>query len=350
MSKLSFTPPHHDTVEIYSKKSRLDFKSNSKYNFMYNLKSKLKAKLRLFILSLFSLVFIACGSGGSGGSSSGGTNPNAKADASGTAQLGYIQNGDVKLFELSNLNKTIAQTKSSSSSDIKEAGKFTFKNLVLDNDKYYLIEISGGKDIDPNDDGEIKANEAVDLKGSVYALAKGEDLKSGDVRINALSDMAYQKLKGSISTLTTSDIHIELAKNAKEYLYDINGDGKVNHKNILAFDPTKHTAKTKKSYRDILDIYVPKLHNGESDDKKLASLMYLDKPRIVIKNGALQEIPFKLEISIENVPKSTSIKWFLNNVNKSSINETITNDGIYSVIAKIYKNDKLLKTISSQVI
>ncbi len=62
MTKLSFT------TEIYSKKSRLRFKSKS--NFMYQLKSKLKAKLRLLILSLFSLVFIACGGGGSSSSSS----------------------------------------------------------------------------------------------------------------------------------------------------------------------------------------------------------------------------------------------------------------------------------------
>ena len=62
MTKLSFT------TEIYSKKSRLRFKSKS--NFIYQLKSKLKAKLRLLILSLFSLVFIACGGGGSSSSSS----------------------------------------------------------------------------------------------------------------------------------------------------------------------------------------------------------------------------------------------------------------------------------------
>ena len=37
---------------------------------MYNLKSKLKAKLRLSLLSLFSLVFIACGGGGGGSSGS----------------------------------------------------------------------------------------------------------------------------------------------------------------------------------------------------------------------------------------------------------------------------------------
>ncbi len=80
MSKLSFTPPHNDTVETHSKKSRLDFKSNSKPNFMYNLKSKLKAKLRLSLLSLFSLVFIACGGGGGG--SSGSVASSTKSDTS----------------------------------------------------------------------------------------------------------------------------------------------------------------------------------------------------------------------------------------------------------------------------
>ena len=44
---------------------------------MYNLKSKLKAKLRLSLLSLFSLVFIACGGGGG---SSGSVASSTKSD------------------------------------------------------------------------------------------------------------------------------------------------------------------------------------------------------------------------------------------------------------------------------
>ena len=295
-----------------------------------------------------SLVFIGCGGGG--GSSSSSSSQNVNGNASGTAQLGYISGGDVKLYVLSDLDNYIAITKSSTSTDQAEAGSFIFENIALDANKYYLVEISNGKDIDPNDDGKIESGEAVDLNGTIHALAKGEDLTSGDVRLNALTDMAYQKLKGSLSSLSSSQIDTKLTETAQEYLYDIDGDGVVSQKDLLKFDPIKNRDKTKKSYKDILDIYVPKLHSGADEDDKLVSLMYLDNPRIVIKNGALQEVPFNLEVSIENKPENTTVKWYLDDIEKASINEQISNDGAYLITAKIYKGTKLLKTISSRVI
>jgi len=300
-----------------------------------------------FLLTIILVLFTACGGGSD--SSSNNNNSITNGTASGTAQLGYIKDAKVELYELSNLDKSIATTQTSSSINTSDAGSFTFDKVSLEDDKYYLVKISNGQDIDANDDGVVD-DTYTDLNGNVYTLAKGINLKSGDIRINALTDMAYQKLKGNLKSLSTADIDIKLANVAKEYLYDIDGDDIISNKDILKFDPTKHTDKTRKSYRDILDIYVPQLHHGESDDKKLASLMYLDNPRIIIKNGALQEVPFKLEVGIENKPQNTTVKWYLNSVEKSSINEQITNDGIYSVLAKIYKDDKLLKTISSQVI
>jgi len=61
-------------------------------------------------------------------------------------------------------------------------------------------------------------------------------------------------------------------------------------------------------------------------------------------------VPFRLEASIENEPQSTTVKWSLNNVDKSDINETISEDGMYIVTAKIYKDSNLLKTITTQVV
>ncbi len=282
--------------------------------------------------------------GGSSSSSSSGT------AVAGTAQLGYISGGTVKLFALTDLTSPIATTVSSTSSVVSEAGRFTFKKVSLITKNYYLVEVSGGKDIDPNDDGVIDADEAVELKGSVYALAKGLDLENGDVRINALSDMAYQKLKGSLSNLSDTQIKTALDKSANQYLFNINEDSIVDYKDILAFDPTKHLDRTKKSYRDILEIYIPKLHNGDSDGIKLASLMYLDNPKILIENGNLQEVPFPLNASLENVPNSVEIKWYINSSEKTSIDETITEDGIYQIKAELSQNDKVLKTVSSTVI
>ena len=267
----------------------------------------------------------------------------------GIAQLGYISGGDVKLYELSDLTNPIATTKTSTSTNVETAGSFIFQNLVLDSNKYYLVEISGGKDIDINDDGIIDTNDTLDLNGDVHALVMG-DMLQNIVRINAFSDMAYMKLKGSLSTLNNTQITSELEKTAKEYLYDVNGDEKIDYKDILDFNPTKDRDKTKNSYKDILDIYIPKLHYNDREEKKLSALMYLDNPRIIIENGNLQEVPFTLKANIENMPKSVTIKWFIDNSEKSSINEVISKDGIYQISARLYKGDELLKTISSSMI
>ncbi|MDQ6955399.1 MAG: hypothetical protein Q9M20_08155, partial [Mariprofundaceae bacterium] len=268
----------------------------------------------------------------------------------GTAQLGYISGGTVKLFDLSNLTQPISTTTSATSTNPINAGSFSFSGVTLSANKYYLVEISGGFDIDVNDDGVIDTTTQVALKGKVYSLAKGSALIADKIRINTLSDMAYQRIKGSLSTLTAVQIDAALTKSAKAYLYDIDGDGIINQNDILAFDPVKHQSKTIMKYKDILNIYVPKLHRGDTDAVKLSSLMYLDTPKISIAKGNMQTVPFTVKASIQNLPKNVTVKWFFDGVAKPSINEPVTVDGIYAVTAKIYQGTSLLKTVQAQVI
>jgi len=269
---------------------------------------------------------------------------------SGTAQLGYISDGQVKLFKLPDLNNEIATTKTSSSNELTEAGGFIFTDISINKDKFYLLEISEGNDIDPNDDGRIEVDQKIALQGTVYALAKGSDLISGDTRVNALTDIAYQKIKNGLTSLSNEQISAFLKKNADEFVYDINGDGIINNKDILLFNPIEHSRKVKQSYQDILDVYIAKVHSGAVEEKKLSSLMYVNPPRIVIGSGSLQEIPFNLNANIENPPLNLTVKWFLNSVEKSEIDESITDDGIYHVEAWLYKGTTLLKVIEKSVI
>jgi len=301
----------------------------------------------------------ACGGGGGGGTPSTPVTPNTPSEGEvvvpeqnntdsikGIAQLGYISSGNVKLYELSDLTNPVAITKTSTSVNTEDAGSFIFENLVLDDGKYYLVEISGGRDIDINDDGIINTNDALELNGTVHALVSG-DMSKNLFRVNAFSDMAYMKLKGLVATLNHAQIDNELEKIAKGYLYDVNGDNKIDYKDILDFNPTANRDKTKQSYNEILDIYIPKLHSNDSEEKILSALMYLDNPRLLVENGNLQEVPFNLKASIENLPKSVTVKWFIDDREKSSIDETISKDGIYQISARLYRGDELLKTISS---
>ncbi len=311
----------------------------------------LKKYLKLYFSSILFLSLMLSGCGGGGGSSSNqNTNTEDSSSFSGVAQLGYISGATVNLYNKNNLNKKIASTKTSTSTDKNQAGSFTFKNIVINKSKYYVLEVIGGEDIDINDDGVIDTTTKIALKGKIYSLAKGENLLENRLRITALSDMAYQKIKNGLASLDNTKIKEFLDKNAKEYLYDVNKDGIVSNKDILEFNPIQNRDKTKKSYKDILNIYVSKLHQGLDEDKILSSLMYLDKPRIVVQNGTLQEVPFNLKASVENIPSNLRVKWKLNHQDKTSIDEQISKDGIYQINAKIYKNDKLLKTINTSVV
>jgi len=299
--------------------------------------------VKIVSITLLSLLLGAC-SGGSG------TDSGGETEISGTVQLGFISDGQVKLFELSDLSNEISVTRTSSSNMVAEAGRFTFKDISINEDTFYLLEITGGNDIDPNDDGIIEVDQKIALQGTVYALAKGSDLISGDTRVNALTDIAYQKIKDGLTSLSNEQISAFLKKNADEFVYDIDGDGVINNKDILLFNPIEHSRKVKQSYQDILDVYIAKVHSGAVEEKKLSSLMYVNPPRIVIGSGSLQEIPFNLNANIENSPLNLTVKWFLNSVEKSAIDESITDDGIYHVEAWFYKGTTLLKVIEKSVI
>ncbi len=290
------------------------------------------------------VILTACGGGGSG---VGQTTP-TESYVKGVAQLGYISGGKVSLCAVDDLQKPIAETTTVESHDIDKAGRFTFKNLALENDAYYLLKVSGGVDIDADDNGIADTN-ATPLKGIVHAVVSGEELKHS-VKINALTDMVYEKIAGSLQTLSNTEIKDALDENTKKYLFDVNGDDSVDYSDILAFDPLNDRDKTKKSYQDILGIYIPQLHSDANKSKKLAALMFVDTPEIVVENGRLQEVPFVLNATLANQPKGLEVKWFVNNESLASNMKQIEKDGIYSVTAKLYRDTTLVKTLYTDVI
>jgi len=300
--------------------------------------------LNIMIVMILTIFFTACG----GGDSS--SQPTTQSTTlSGVAQLGYVKDAKVSLYALDDLNTSIAETRTSSSTDLEQAGSFSFTNLNLETDEYYLLKISAGKDIDANDDGIVDTT-FTDLNGSVHALVKGSELASTTIRVNAISDMVFQKMKDSLSTASTKEIEDDLAKNAQEYLYDIDGDGSVTNKDIVLFNPLTDAAKSKKSYRDIVNVYVPKLHTNADDTIKFSSVIYINPPQIEIENGTMQVVPFNLKASITNIPDDMKIQWTLNDVNKTNINETITEDGIYTIKAFLYKDSTYITSVSKSVI
>ncbi len=302
----------------------------------------LSKKLLCFI---FVLSLSACGGGGGGEKNS---SNSSNVDISGVAQLGYVLNGKVDLFSLANPETPIATTYTSLSSEIDHAGSFEFKAVNINRDDYYLLVVSGGEDIDPNDDGVVE-EESISVNGKIHAVVKGEELLQPSIRITALSDMMYHKIKSDLSVMTQQQISAALNSNAKEYLFDINGDDTIDNLDVVSFVPTIHRGELIKQYSDILDFYIPKIHSGDNDEKIMKSLMYLDSPRLVVSNGSLQEVPFDLEVSVENKPSGVFVRWFVNSI-ESSVDKEITQAGSYDIEARLYLDDVLIKTLYKHVV
>ncbi len=301
----------------------------------------IKLLMMLVIVSFMS----ACGTGGDDKKEE----AQASTKIEGIAQLGYIQGGNVSLYSLEDLSKSIASTKTSNSTDVQDAGHFVLDvQKAIDPNKFYLFKVSGGEDLDPNDKGIIDTTNKVALQGKYYTLVKGSDLNSS-IRLNVFGDIIYQSLGTDTNTLSAA-LETKINNIAKEYIYDINGDGIVNNEDILRFDPTKNSDRTIPSYKDILAFYVDNIHHNAPTENKLKAILYLNKPQIVINNGAMQEVPFTLQANIKNVPKGIHVQWMINDVNKTVINEKINSDGVYTVSAFLLKNGKVLQRISKQVI
>lgn len=292
------------------------------------------------ILFLLTALLSSCG-GGEAGSA-----PEPElTTVQGVVQLGYIAGGTVKVYSISNLNEPIATETTSLSTNINDAGQFSLKIPAIDDQAYYLLEVTGGHDIDSNDDGFIESTEKIALQGSVYAIVSGLELKSG-VRVNALTDMAYLKVKSRLSSASFSDIKVALKQIASQYVYDIDGDDDVDNSDLLAFDPVQHNALVRKSYSDILSLYIPALHQNKSDNERVSSLLYVDPPIIKIDNGIIQEVPFLLNANVDNIPEELTIKWFLNGV-EIELNTEISEAAEYNLSAKAFLSGELVSATST---
>ncbi len=183
----------------------------------------------------------------------------------GVAQLGLERNATVKIFKINNDGTyTKLWTETTSDGDIGSAGRFNTHSQELEDKSYYLYQVTGGEDIDANNDG-IEDENATQTKGAMRAIVRGEWLKAMDddaFKITALSEMHYIH---SFDDIKNNYLGLKgaLATHAKELLKDdINGDGNIDGKDILLFDPVVDKDRLKEDFRGKFDGVVEDLHKG----------------------------------------------------------------------------------------
>jgi len=259
---------------------------------------------------------------------------------SGIAQLGLISGGSAKLFKLPEMT-ILAETTTSSTSETY--GAFSFTDVVLADEDYYLIEISGGKDTDPNDDGVVDA-EMIDIQGKVTAIVSGSQLVENNIRVTALSDIQTLFIRTNANGYELSDSQL-LDYIASGLIQDINDDGLTNSLDLLLFNPLENQSNLKISYHDLINGYINSIHNNAGKDKKLFDVLTLLPPTLSIEGGVFQKVPFSLNALISTYPKTLTAQWLLDGKVIDPLNTIdIIESGNKLLAVNLFNNEELLTT------
>ncbi len=202
------------------------------------------------------------GSGNSSGSS-------APKDNS-IVTLGRLANAVVDIYELEEGKsvcdlpapkwKGIITSKKNPNLDV--VGVFDAHIKELDPNKYYLYRAKGGDDWDYDDDGKIDGH-ATPNKGTINLIIKGEDVEDY-LHVTAASEIIFRKLGCDAIDKDTLD---KLAKDLVQK--DLNGDGKIDSKDVANYDPVKdkkdESTHLNGEVEDGLEDFVAKIHDASSD-------------------------------------------------------------------------------------
>lgn len=203
---------------------------------------------------LFTLFFSGCGGGG-------GSTTTSTTTLSGQATLGPLSGSEIVLMDLNNsiIGTYAAKT---DNADLDNAGSFSFTVESSKIPTAFLLVASGGKDIDPSDDGVMGS--IVENNGSIHAILTIDDLKLKNLKINPLTEIIYQDTLNtygsSLASLSKTNLETFLNKEAKIYLSDTN----ATYSDILTFNPRIDKGKSKINWGKVLSLLISGVHSGEN--------------------------------------------------------------------------------------
>jgi hypothetical protein len=182
-------------------------------------------------------------------------------DKLGKAQLGVMANATVKLYIVEGTEQRLLATKITSRGDsIETIGNFNLHLELLEDNKLYLYEVSGGEDNDVDDNGEIDETPTQNL-GSFQLIARGKRLKKAQrVNITIVSTIVYKLVKPYLSS---GDIASKLLIFSREVIQkDIDGDGNIGMGDVLSYNPIYNRPELSANYRDKIFEMVDNILNG----------------------------------------------------------------------------------------
>jgi len=192
----------------------------------------------------------------------------------GKAQMGRLKGATVKIFKLlENGQKELLTTETSNSTgSLNLIGNFDLHTELLEDHSFYIYEISGGEDIDIDDNAEEDATSTKN-HGVMHLISKGIWIKNANqkIRVTPLSEILYTYLERD----GFSDLENALTKYAQILLKtslktSLNNDEKINAKDIMHFNPLKDKTLLYDTltYNNTYNNIVHQLRAGNSTYKK----------------------------------------------------------------------------------
>ena len=225
---------------------------------------KMHKTIKQILIGATVVAFTACGEGES--TSGGPSSVSFGNNTVGILQFGLLKNTKVEIYALSpdgEFSKQPLFTETTTDGNIKNAGRFNTHSSELEDKTYYVYRYNTNNsiDIDFNLDGKedkgndnLKASAAELNKQTMEVLIRGEWLKQlggKAFRMTPLSfvitDNVDYKGRG------TSGLSDKFNDVARRYIQtDINGDGNIDIKDALIYNPLTDLKKTKGAYRDVI--------------------------------------------------------------------------------------------------
>ena len=228
-----------------------------------------------YLIVTLTLLFILSSCEGENGNGNSLTKNNPTplpiANSQGTAQLGNLANARVKIYKIENSGKkTLLWKEETSAGDsLDKIGKFNLHNSSLEDDTFYLYEVSGGEDWDADDNG-VKDNTYTQNKGKIRAIAKGSDIKAlaKDFRVTAISEILYEKVA------LTLKYHFD--KNSFENILNSNAKTILPNKSLqdlLSFNPVNDKNGLEDLYKAKFNEIITTIHQGKYPLLRLSSIL-----------------------------------------------------------------------------
>lgn len=247
----------------------------------------------------FTIILAGCGSGST-------TNVDSKENKKvNNVELGPVKGANVTI-------STLDEQQFIYSTVTNEKGKYTInidefnKNLesVFPKPEYVLVTATNGLDIDPEDDGDVTNSVPIPVNGKVKGIFKTSTLQNNeDLSINLLSTAVSEVLKDKEKIDSE-----QIAYVAKELgVEDINGDDKIDNKDIYLYRMSKHETDIESNLRST---FLGALHNGDDDKiEKISNELREQYNLMFIRYSVSGSL---VNLSIEKAKKDSQIMYKIN--------------------------------------